>query len=231
MNKPLLRIAYNRFYMKMAEHLVATDIAPIVEVGSGIGHIRHIIPECICTDFAPNPWIDQVENAFQLSFEPQSVSNLLLLDVFHHLKFPGSALEEFHRVLISSGRLIILEPCLSMLGLIIYGCLHKEPLGLTKKIDWYAPSLSEALQQEYYAAQGNAFRIFVGGKGFRERLKGWRLVYVERIIGLSYLASGGYSGPQFFHEKCLNKLDAVDQFLQKLPLLFACRLLIILEKR
>ena len=69
----------------------------VVELGSGIGNIKEVIPKCLCTDLFPNPWLDYVENAYALSFGSASVSNLILFDVFHHLKYPGTALQEFHR--------------------------------------------------------------------------------------------------------------------------------------
>jgi SAM-dependent methyltransferase len=229
LNKPILAKIYRRFYTVIAENLKESD-APVVEIGSGIGKITDVIHDCIRTDLSDNPWIDQVENAYQLSFKNQSVSNLVLLDVFHHLKFPGTALDEFHRVLIPGGRVIILEPCISLFGIFIYGCFHKEPLGLLKKIDWWAPSTPETTQQGYYAAQGNAFRIFCRD-GFEERLKAWKVFQNKRIAGLPYIASGGYSGPQFCNEKTFDQWDAIDRLLQPFPLIFACRLLIGLEKR
>ena len=229
LHKPILTKIYRGFYAAIADIMADSADAPVVEIGSGIGKITEVIPNCIRTDLLNSPWIDQVENAYQLSFDNQSVSNLVLFDVFHHLKFPGTALDEFHRVLIPGGRVIILEPCVSLLGMLIYGCLHKEPLGLLKKINWQAPSQMEAIKQGYYAAQGNAFRIFCRD-GFKNRLKAWKLFHNKRIVALPYIASGGYSGPQFCNEKSFAQWDVVDRLLQSFPLVFACRLLIGLEK-
>jgi SAM-dependent methyltransferase len=228
-NKPILGQIYRGFYAAIANIIVDNVDAPVVEIGSGIGKIIEVIPNCIRTDLLYSPWIDQVENAYQLSFDNQSVSNLILFDVFHHLKFPGTALDEFHRVLIPGGRVIILEPCVSLLGLLVYGCLHKEPLGLLKNISWQAPSKMEAIEQGYYAAQGNAFRIFCQN-GFKKKLTAWKLFHRKKIAALPYIASGGYSGPQICNEKTFAQWDAVDRLLQPFPWIFACRLLIGIEK-
>lgn len=227
--KAVLRYVYRRFYKKIAALFADPRGFPIVEIGSGIGQISSVVPECIKIDLFHNPWIDLVGNAYQLSFGSESVSNLVMVDVFHHLKFPGSALKEFYRVLMPGGRLILLEPCLSMLGIIVYGCLHKEPLGLFRNIAWQAFSLSESIQQGYYAAQGNAFRIFYMD-GFRNKLNDWNLIYRERMSVLPYIASGGYSRPAFCNVASLKKWDAVDRLLQKYPVFFATRLLIGIEK-
>src|SRR5215468_9251165 len=85
-NKPLLRIIYNDLYGQAAQHLSNLPESKIVELGSGIGNIREVIPNCLRTELFPLPWIDQVENAYKLSFSNESVSDLILTDVFHHLK-------------------------------------------------------------------------------------------------------------------------------------------------
>ena len=227
--KPVLRKVYRRFYTQIASVLADFGDAPNVELGSGIGKISEVIPNCIKTDIAPNPWIDQVENAYQLSFRDQSISNIILLDVFHHLKYVTTAMEEFHRVLIPGGRVVILEPCVSALGLIVYGLAHKEPLGLTRKIHWAANSRSEAIRQEYYAAQGNAFRVFFRG-AYLSKLAGWQMIHCERMTDLSYLSTGGYSGPELSSLKSIKMWDMLGRLLCPFPMLFATRLLIGIEK-
>lgn len=79
------------------------------------------MPDALATDLFPSPWIDQTENAYALSFADGSVSNLILVDVWHHLQYPGTALAEFHRVLGPGGHLIIFDPATGVLGRIVYG--------------------------------------------------------------------------------------------------------------
>jgi SAM-dependent methyltransferase len=102
--KPILRTAYQDLYRIAAAQLSGLPDSKIVELGSGMGHIRDVIPNCITTELFPFPWIDQIENAYKLSFEDESISDLISTDVFHHLKYPGNALDEFHRVLRRGGR-------------------------------------------------------------------------------------------------------------------------------
>jgi len=132
--KPLLREIYRGFYDLILKWVRSDLKGEVVELGSGIGNFKSVYPKCIATDIFPNPWIDQVESAYNLSFQNNSVSNLVLFDVFHHLAFPGSALKEFNRVLAKDGRVIIFEPYISLLGLIIYGIFHHEPVSLFKKM-------------------------------------------------------------------------------------------------
>jgi SAM-dependent methyltransferase len=227
--KPLLRIVYTDLYQKMKQHL-SNASGKTVELGSGMGSIRETLPDCILTDLFPYPWIDQVENAYQLSFENESISNLLMVDVFHHFRYPGNALKEFQRVLTSGGHVILMEPALSLLGYIVYGLLHVEPIGKAKDITWFASEKIQINDMDYYAAQGNATRIFVQ-KYFSEQLSDWKVVKVERITALAYAASGGYSGPQLYPTCAYRFIKRSEKLLQFFPALFATRLLVVLEKK
>jgi hypothetical protein len=228
-NKPLLRIVYNDLYRSAAQQLSNLPESKIVELGSGIGNIRDVIPNCLRTELFPLPWIDQVENAYKLSFENESISDLILTDVFHHLKYPGNALNEFQRVLCKGGHVILLEPAISGLGLIVYGLLHQEPIAVTKKIKWLAPEGWSPDQMDYYAAQGNATRIFVG-ENFTEQLKVWKNIKTIRLSAIAYAASGGYSKPQLYPTSMLPLLKQMEKVLDLFPILFATRLLVVLEK-
>jgi methyltransferase type 11 len=172
----------------------------IVELGSGIGNLKQHIPECICTDMFPNPWIDQVENAYRMSFADESVSNLILFDVFHHLEYPKAALNEFRRVLKPHGRVILFEPCISALGWIVYGAFHKEPVAWFDKINPDGGPISDD-RLGYYAAQGNACRIFRHSRKYRDLIGDFSITKVRRYAALAYVMSGGYSGRQLYPDR------------------------------
>jgi len=227
--KPLLQILYRDFYRLIAQNLSNLPESKIVELGSGLGAIHEIIPNCLRTDLFSNPWIDQVENAYRLSFANESVSDLILTDVFHHLKYPGTALQEFFRVLRKGGRVIMLEPCISAMGLLVYGVLHHEPIRIMEKIDWDASEGWLPENIDYYAAQGNATRVFVG-TGFRHKLVGWHKIETIRLSAIAYAASGGFSKPQLYPTSTLPLMKRLEKLLDMFPALLATRLLIILEK-
>lgn len=227
--KPILRTIYQGFHAEIARHLSTLESPLVVELGSGIGNIKEVIPHALRTDLFPNPWLDQIENAYALSFGDETVSDLILFDVFHHLQYPGTALREFWRALRPGGRVLVFDPFISLLGLVVYGLLHKEPIHWRQEIEWYAPAGWNPAQADYYAAQGNATRVFFS-RITPTLFKDWTLVTRKRYAAFSYVASGGYSGPQLYPDSFYPKMRALDGWLDNIPAAFATRILAVLEK-
>ena len=228
--KPLLRRIYREFYEQIAGALRRDLDGVTVEIGSGIGNLKSVLPEAIATDIFANPWLDQVENAYDLTFADATVANLILFDVWHHLEFPGTALAEFNRVLQKGGRLIIFDPAMGLLGRLVYGVFHHEPLGLKQEIRWSAPADFSPNDMTYYAAQGNAQRVFLSDD-FAAELRDWRIVGRTSMPAIPYVASGGFSGPQLYPTIFHGPLRVLDRLASTVPSVFATRLLVVLEKR
>ena len=231
--KPLLRRLYRDFYRRISRHLIQPrDPETVtVELGSGLGHIKEVLPGCITTEMEPNENVDRVENAYGLSFADASVDNLVLLDTFHHLRYPGTALAELSRVLRPGGRIVIFEPCISWLGRLVYGKMHPEPIGWDEPIVATAPETFSADTDPYYAAQGNATRVFVKRQAPDVLPDTLEIVTVKRLAAVSYVASGGYSGPQLYPRLFLPVMRGFDAVLGLLPGAFATRVLVVLAKR
>lgn len=86
--------------------------------------------------------------------------------------------------------------------MIVYGLLHLEPVAFFRPIEWLAPAGWSPTEVDYYAAQGNATRILYG-KEFASNLKNWKQKGLIRFSAISYVASGGYSGPQLYPRSIL----------------------------
>ena len=228
--KPVLRRAYRDFHRRIAAHLDRNLSGKIVELGSGIGNIRDVIPGVVRTDLFPNPWIDQVENVYRLSFADGELSHVIMFDVFHHLRHPRTALQECRRVVQPGGRVIIFDPYVSLAGRIVYGALHHEPIALTEPIVPDAPASFSPEVDQYYAAQGNATRIFWGG-AHPEILDGWEVIARERIGAWPYALTGGYSKPQLYPGFLYGALSLIDQAVSMVPAVAALRALIVLRRR
>ena len=228
--KPVLRRAYRDFHRRIAAHIDRTLSGKIVELGSGIGNIRDVVPGVVRTDLFPNPWIDQVENVYRLSFADGELSHVIMFDVFHHLRHPRTALQECRRVLKPNGRLIIFEPYVSLAGRLVYGPLHHAPIAFDDPIVPDAPTAFSADTDGYYAAQGNATRVFWRGD-HQEILDGWDVIARERIGAWPYALTGGYSKPQLYPGFLYGTLSLLDQAVSMLPALAALRALVVLRRR
>ena len=201
--KALLRAIYQRFYHLIREQLATNTCAETVELGSGIGAIKAVIPECVTTDIFPNPWLDRVENAYALNFADESIGNLILFDVFHHLEFPGTALAEFARVLRPGGRVVIFEPGLGVLGRFVYNTFHHEPVGEREQIRWFAPDGSDLQNAAVLRSSGERLAPFCPATNCGQPLNDWTIRTAKPIVSTAYLASGGFSKPSFYPDATL----------------------------
>lgn len=225
--KPLLQKIYAGFYEKILQHIDTGAPGAVVEIGSGIGNLKAHLPRAICTDLFPNPWLDLVCDGYELPFTSGSASHLILFDVFHHLRRPRAFLNEARRVLTPAGRVILFEPFVSVASYPVYGLLHHEPVAMKEPVD-FADTYPRP--RDYYAAQGNATRLFFRGKS-RDWLNGWSVAHAEGFSAFSYLLSGGYSKPAMYPAAMLGVMRGLDAALSCCPSLFGGRCLVELRKQ
>lgn len=223
--KPILQKIYAGFYDRIAGLVDRRIPGRIVELGSGIGQLKSHFPDVISTDLFANPWLDLVCDGYELPFRSGSLSHLILFDVFHHLEAPKAFLREAQRVLDPRGRVILFEPYISWSSFPVYGLLHHEPVA------WRAP-INDASDlprpRSYYAAQGNATRIFFQGQD-PELLDGWTVLSAEALASFSYFLSGGFSKPAMYSDRSLPALQRLDERLSHWPGCFGGRCLVALQ--
>ena len=224
--KPLLQEIYRSFYARILRQVDRTIPGRVVEIGSGIGNLKAHLPGAICTDLFPNPWLDLTCDGYELPFRDGTLSNLILFDVFHHLVRPAAFLSEARRVLAPRGRLIFFEPFISVASRPVYGLLHHEAVAFGQTIDL---SPVAPLARDYYAAQGNATRLFFRGEnpGWHA---GWKKLHAEAMSSFGYLLSGGYSKPAFYPQAALPLVQRLDALLSCWPSVFGARCLVTLER-
>jgi SAM-dependent methyltransferase len=225
--KPLLRAIYARFYERIAALIDVTLPGFVVEIGSGIGNLKSRFPRAITTDLFSNPWLDLVCDGYELPFGDSTISHLVLFDVFHHLRAPQAFFREAQRVLTRGGRLILFEPHISVSSYPVYGLLHHEPMGLNQEI-----SAADHLPRprDYYAAQGNATRMFFNENG-KAAPEGWTMFHCEAFAAFSYLFSGGFSKPSIYPLSTLAIAEKLDRWLSRWPRLFGARCLVGLARQ
>lgn len=126
--KPALREVYDDIYRR----IVAVSVpGRTLEIGAGSGNFKAFAPNTVSSDILPAPWLDLVCDAQRLPFADASFTNIVMVDVLHHIGSPRRFLEEIQRVLEPNGRLIFCEPAITPLSRLFYGLLHDEPVDMS----------------------------------------------------------------------------------------------------
>src|SRR5207253_10823581 len=123
--KPVLRAVYQDFYDRLA-----AECRPgvTIEIGGGIGNLKQRLTDVIATDIQSAPWLDCVADAQRLPFAAASATNIVMVDVLHHLQFPVVFFREAERVLCPGGRVLMVEPAITWGSTLFYRALHHEPV-------------------------------------------------------------------------------------------------------
>lgn len=228
-----LRALYAEWYGQIAAALPAPELGPRVELGSGPGFARAFIPDLELTDVAKAPWHDREVSAEALPFADGTVGALVLFDVLHHLPAPGRFFAEAVRVLRVGGRVILCEPYMSPLSYPVYKLFHEEEVDL--RVDPLAEVNGNGDRTRDPFDSNQAVPTLLFGRGrrtFEEAFPVLEVKRVERVGGLSYPASGGFSRRPLLPMPIWNALRAVEARLPKALLRMAAfRLLVVLERR
>lgn len=227
-NKPALREIYHDLYRRMAVELTA---GPTLEIGGGSGGFKEFAPDVIATDILTAPWLDLVADAQALPFTEASFSNIVMFDVLHHIEFPRRFLSEALRVLTPGGRIVMIEPAITLASWPFYRFLHAEPVDLGA--DPLRDGAPEAKRDAFAANQ--AIPTLLMGR-HRARLAAafpqWKVMPPQFLSLFAYPLSGGFK-PWSLIPAALVKplLKCEDALLPVLGRLMAFRLMMVLEKR
>src|SRR5438552_1826042 len=122
--KGVLRLVYDDFYDRIAG---AYRAGRTIEIGGGIGNLKRRLTDVIATDIQSAPWLDCVADAQRLPFANACASNIVMVDVLHHLQFPVLFFREAARVLRPGGRVLMVEPAITWRSSSFDRLLHHEP--------------------------------------------------------------------------------------------------------
>lgn len=226
-SKSLLRRVYRGWYQQIARELSRVP-GPTVDIGSGIGRIKEVIPASVTTDVEPTAWADLVVDAAQLPFGEGAVANLVLLDVFHHLARPAAFLDEAVRVLAVGGRLVLLEPYCSPLSTIAYRRVHHE--GIDLEADPFADAPERAASPWTANLAVPTLAFFRRTAELQRRWPELAMVERRRLTLFVYVLSGGYSRRPVAPGALYRPLSVAEWLLSPLLPAAAFRCLVVLER-
>ncbi|HOB72906.1 MAG TPA: methyltransferase domain-containing protein [Phycisphaerae bacterium] len=99
-----------------------------LEIGAGSGHFKTLWPELIESDVVTTPYVDLVADGMRLPIAAESLGNLLVVDLLHHLRDPHLFFDEAVRVLRPGGRVLAIEPYITPLSWLGYRLRHHEDI-------------------------------------------------------------------------------------------------------
>src|SRR4051794_40272674 len=126
--KPVLRVVYDDLFRRIAE---ASVPGLMLEIGGGSGNLKERLPHVIASDVQLAPWLDLVADAQKLPFSDGALSNVVMVDVLHHIEYPLVFFREAERALRPGGRIVMVEPAITPGSTLFYRLLHEEPVDMS----------------------------------------------------------------------------------------------------
>ena len=161
-----------------------------IELGCGASFIDQINKSIIKTDVFSNSNTDFELNAMDIgeNFE-NKISNLILVNVFHHISDPELFLRSAEKSLLSGGRIIMIEPSNNYWSRLVYKFVGHEPFD-TSQIEWKFQSKDPLLDSN----QALSWIIFNRDyEKFKNLFPMFSLIKKKNLMPFSYLLSGGHS--------------------------------------
>lgn len=197
----------------------------LIEIGSGGGFIKEVLPQVKTTETIPIPGADLLFSAVSLPFPPGSVDAFILIDVFHHIHDVKSFLKEAEKCLKHRGRIVMIEPANTAWSRFVFKHSHHEPFNLEG--DWsFAPG------GRMTSANGALPWIvfFRDRKIFKNRFPDLKIRELKPFMPFAYLISGGVSMRQILPSFTYWLVKGVEKLLTPLNNYLGMFLFILLEK-
>ncbi len=223
--KLCLRFLYTHWFQIIARHITP---GKTLEIGAGIGKLKDHIPHIITLDIAKTPWTEMVADAQRLPFAGESLGNLVLFDVLHHLPNPKLFFAEAIRTLRPGGRILIMDPYISPLSWPVYRFLHPE------NVDMGCDPLGEDMLSSDTPFDSNqAIASLLFWRKLKHFVRAFPLLHVvkrERLALVAYPLSGGFGSPALLPQKAICTLARLEAKMSFLAPLMAFRTFIVLQK-
>ncbi len=226
--KKILRDIYIDWYKKIIKDLKK---GKTLELGSGTGNFKQFKPDIISSDIVNCEWLDMAFDAHKIPLKSNSLSNLVMIDVLHHLDQPIKFLNQAHRVLKKTGRLIMIEPFPSPFSLLIYKLFHPEPFIF--KTDLFSPTKSQSkTSQPWQANQATPFLLFFEHLNkFNSLFKNkYKIIKKEKFSFLLYSLSGGFENKQLLPDYLFPIIKTIEKLLSPFKNFLAFKCYLVLEK-
>lgn len=185
--KHSLNAIYREVYAKYAACIAKCPPGGgVLELGSGAGFAREVIPELIASDLLAYEELDVVLDARRLPFASGALRAIVMFNVFHHIPDVGALLAECERVLRPGGRVLLVDQHPGVVGAPILRYVHHEP---------YDPRAGWTFQSSGPLSGANGALCWIVFRRdraeFERRFPGLTIERYEPHTPLRYWLSGG----------------------------------------
>lgn len=208
LNKPILKKIYIDWYNTFKSYIKLLPDGDLLEIGSGGGFIKEVIPNITTSDIMPLPCCDLVLDAEKMPFKDDSHSAIFTLNVLHHIPDCEHFFSEAQRVLKKGGVLFMIEPANTPVSRIIYQNFHHEPFDPQRK-EWQILHSKGPLSDANGAIPWIVFKRDL--KVFHEKYPQLRLKKFIHHTAYKYLLSGGLSKPSMVPNFAYGALDLLEK--------------------
>jgi hypothetical protein len=187
--KPFLHRLYRDWYGFLRAGLPGRVLGAVVELGSGGGFIREVIPEAVTTDVQPTAGLCMALDATAMPFRNRSLKAILMVDVLHHLSCVSDFFQDASRCVNAGGVIAMIEPWNTAMSRLFYRNFHREPFDSDTR-NWHLPGggpMSGANQALPWILFQRDRRRFM--KTFPQ----WNLQAIRLHTPFCYILSGGVS--------------------------------------
>ena len=225
--KPLVDRCYTLWYDLLLRDADSVQTpGRIVELGSGLSHLKKLRPEVVTSDVVPGS-VDLVADGRRLPFRDASVRALCLTHVFHHIPDVGLFLKEAARVLVPGGVISIVDCAHTPFSRFFFGSIHPEPYRAGAK-EWSFPAGHTMLDSN----QALTWIVFERDRArFQALYPEFHIEQRHWLPWFSYLLSGGVNLRSFVPRSCEGLARGLDRLLTPLDPVFAIHWHFTIRKR
>ena len=224
-SKPFLQNLYADFYTQFRNAVKQPEKKVLVELGSGGGFIKMIIPNAITSDVLTGVDVDKVFSATDMPFEDGGVDAFFMFDVLHHINEPRRFFAEAERCLKPGGRIVMIEPANTSWARFVYTNFHHE--GFDPKGGWLLSKTGPLSQ----ANGAIPWIIFVRDRAVFEReFPRLKVVSLQNHTPMRYLISGGLTLRQLLPGFMYQAVMAIEWLLSPANNLLGMFMTVIIEK-
>ena len=172
---------------------------------------------------------DEILRRHQLVWQKKPILRIVLFDAFHHLENVRYFFDEALRVLQPGGRVIIMDPYISVSSWLVYHFLHPEPVDFDQ--DPLALSPMQPGRKPFDVNQTISTILFErSGRRFQDVYPNLRKLEHHRLAFFAYPLSGGFERPSLMPTWMIRHVLAFERLLAALSRYLAFRILVVLEK-